>query len=32
MIAQGKMREALRIDVRGHDTLMHWPETPPISG
>jgi hypothetical protein len=30
LIAEGKVREALRIHVRGHDTLMHRPGTPPM--
>jgi hypothetical protein len=30
LIAEGKVREALRIHVRGHDTLMHRIETTPI--
>jgi hypothetical protein len=30
LIAEGKVREALRIHVRGLDTLMHRTDTPPI--
>jgi hypothetical protein len=30
LIAEGKIREAKRLHVRGHDTLMHRPETAPV--
>ena len=30
LIAEGKVREALRARVRGRDTLMHRPDTAPI--
>ncbi len=30
LIAEGKIPEARRLHVRGHDTLMHRPETAPI--
>jgi hypothetical protein len=29
LITEGKIPEAKRLHVRGHDTLMHRPETPP---
>ena len=31
LIAEGKSLEARRLHVRGHDTLMHRPETAPIA-
>jgi hypothetical protein len=30
LLAEGKVREALRLHVRGHDTLMHRTDTAPI--
>jgi hypothetical protein len=30
LIAEGKVREAMRIHVRGHDTLMHRLDTHPM--
>ena len=30
LITEGKIAEAKRLHVRGHDTLMHRPETAPI--
>ena len=30
LITEGKITEAWRLHIRGHDTLMHRPETPQI--
>ena len=30
LITEGRINEAHRLHIRGHDTLMHRPDTPPM--